>query len=173
MKKALSVIMVAAMLALSGCGNLSPRFKQPINNDHGKIGEIDSNQNGVKLELAKLTSELELQNSKLDHIQAGLANMQTQYTNTGVEVLSGPGGIIVAIIGVIGFTIAGIMVLHYRAEAHKNDKAASLLAAHIVEVGNEEHVFQSAVNTDIEDKILDLITRGQARLHKLVMREST
>jgi len=97
MKKLLSwsIICVSIVLA-SGCGNLSPRLApKQKNNIQGKIGEIQSDQNSNRVEMLNMKRQLEMTNSRLDRMQEGVGNAQNNGT---IEILSGPGGLVAAIV---------------------------------------------------------------------------
>lgn len=164
--KFLSILTLLVCLTLSGCGNFSPRMQDKLNNQNGKIEEMDRIQQGLKLELLKLQNRNEITDSQLDRIQQGIANLQSNYTNSGVEVFSGPGGLVAAVVGVLGICVTTVMVFYYRGEARKNEKAANLLAEKIVRLNNsgvEDDVFQAAMYTDCEEKVLELISKHQRR----------
>jgi len=166
MRNYILAMVAICLLALPGCGNLSPRQQQDIGPNEGQIGEIESMANSNKLELGKLQSQSEIQNSKLDKIQQGLANIQNINENTGVQILSGSGGLIVSLIGILA---ACVMVIHYRGEAKKQEKVASMLAERIVswnEPQLEDEVFQAAMYTDVEENVLNLIKKHQINLQQ-------
>jgi hypothetical protein len=164
MKRAFLALSAISILFFSGCGNLSPRLNPKINNQNGEIQELKNNQNGVIADLEALKNQQEIQNSNLDRIQQGLFNLQNIYENSGVQILSGPGGIIAAIIGMGCLTV---VVLHYRSQAKTYEKTANILAEKIVSSGNadlEEEVFKAAMNTKAEEKVLQLIKKQKSLL---------
>lgn len=165
--KKLTMLFLAlfVMVGLSGCGNLSPRFDpkldQKLNNQNGKIDSIETIQNGFKNDLFNLKQQAEIQNSKLDHVQSGMANLQSTNQNSGIQILSGTGGLLIA--GVITI-VAGFVVMGYRRQAKESDKAANLLAQQVALQGNEqleENVFKAAMYTEVEEKVLALIKKHQ------------
>jgi hypothetical protein len=161
MKTAYFLIFTLLVLSLSGCGNFSPRSPK-INNQNGKIEELKNNQNGIIADLEAFKNQQSIQNSRLDKIQQGIINLQSVYENSGIQVLSGPGGTMVAIIGLGCLTI---MVLHYRSESKKYEKTANILAKEIVFSDNleiENAVFEKALNTNCEEKILNLIKKQKS-----------
>lgn len=160
-KLVLSIIAAIGMMIFSGCGNLSPRQDQRIDNQDGKIGEIETNQNSIKNEMLNLKSQSEIQNSRLDRIQQGLANFQSNYENSGVQIFSGPGGLL---LGVVTITALAVMTIHYRAAAKKQEKTANILAQSLIERDDpslEDTVFRAAMNTDVEVEILQIMNKHQ------------
>ena len=150
------------MLSATGCGNLSPRQQPKIEDNEGQIQEMESLANSMKLELGKLQSQAEIQNSKLDKIQQGLVNFQNTNENSGVQILSGSGGLIVAMIAFIGATI---LIIFFRNQTVKAEKTANILAERIVSYQDpnlEEMVFQAAMYTDVEENVLKVMKKFQA-----------
>lgn len=157
------------MVGLSGCGNLSPRFDpkldQKLNNQNGKIDSIETIQNGFKNDLFNLKQQAEIQNSKLEHVQSGMANLQSTNQNSGIQILSGTGGLVIG--GVIAI-VAGFVALGYRRQAKDSDKAANLIAQQVALKADEEleeNVFRAAMHTEVEEKVLSLIKKHQMNLH--------
>lgn len=161
-----STLLVIILFAISGCGNLSPRDnfspnqKQDLDNREGKInGEIDTMSNSAKAEILKLQQNDEIQNSTLDKVQKGMLNLQSSNENSGVQILSGPGGLIFSIIALM----AGVMMaLHYRKEMKLSDKTSEILAEKIAEQNDthlEEEVFKAAMFSDVEKKVYQLMMK--------------
>lgn len=160
MKHFILPIIAAFCLSLnSGCGNLSPRHDQKIDNQNGHIDEIKSNQNGIMAEIGSLKNQAEIQNSRLDRIQQGMVNLQSNYENSGVQIFSGPGGLIVAIVGFVCLTL---ILLHYRNQAKVQEKTANILAEKIVQLDDpdvEEAVFQAVMYTNVEENALKIFKK--------------
>ncbi len=117
------------LVSFAGCQNFSPRQRQEIDNRDGKInGEIDTMANSVKAEILKLQQNDEIQNSTLDRVQKGMLNLQNNYQNNGVQILSGPGGLIFSLVAL--FT-GCFVALHYRKNAQMSEKASTILAQKI------------------------------------------
>ena len=155
--------LVAALLIFApGCGNLSPRQQPRIDDNQGQIQEMESMANSMKAEIMKLQSQADIQNSKLDKIQQGLVNYQHTNENSGVQILSGSGGIIVAIVAIIG---AVVLVIFYRTQAKKAEKTANILAERIVSYQDpdlEDLIFKAAMYTDVEENVLTVMRKFQA-----------
>jgi len=148
-------------LFLSGCGNFSPRQQQEIDNQNGKIGEIENMANSMKAEVGNLKQQNDIQNSQLDRMQQGMVNLQSNYDNSGVQILSGPGGLIFSVISVL---VIAVIALNYRRVAKQNEKTADMLAEKIVEMDNpylEDQVFRAAMYTDVEENVLRVIQKHQ------------
>ena len=159
MKKLLLVFAVFGLLILPGCGNLSPRQDQKINNQDGKIGEIETLSNAMKLDLMNLKTQNEMLNNKIGQMQQGMVNMQSSSDNTGVQILSGSGGLIVSIIALL---VATVITLHYKGVAKVQTKTSEILAQAIAarqDDALEENVFQAASYTAAEENILKLMTK--------------
>lgn len=156
MKNFLFIILV---LLISGCNNLSPRQEQKINNENGKIGEIENMANSMKAEIGNLKSQNEIQNSKIGQIQQGMVNWQSKEENNGVQILSGSGGLVVSILAIIAATV---IILHYRKIAIIQEKTSEILAQSIASRNDEdlnEQVFQMALYTDAEENILHIMNK--------------
>lgn len=147
------------LFLVSGCRNFSPRIEPKIDNQNGKIGEVETMANSLKAEIGNLKTQAEIQNSRLDRIQNGLANLQQNNDNHGIQILSGPGGL------VLGFLIVCIAtVVYFRLNAIRNLKTANILAEKIVNAQNPkliDSVFEAAAYTDVEDQILKLINKHE------------
>ena len=149
------------IIGLTGCGNLSPRNEQKIDNQDGKIDEIKNNQNGIMGEIGTLKNQAEIQNSKLEKIQQGMLNLQSNNDNHGVQIFSGSGGLLVAIVGII--SACGV-VLYFRSVSKMHEKTATMLAERIVNANDpqlEEAVFSAAMYTNVESNVLNLINKAK------------
>ena len=161
MKHAFLSLIILSSFLFTGCGNLSPRAPR-INNQNGTIEELKNNQNGVIADLETLKNQQDIQNSRLDRIQQGILNLQNIYENSGVQILSGPGGTIVAIIGMGCLTI---VVIHYRSKAKEYEKTANILAQKIVLMGDqniEDSIFKSAMAQRCEGSVLKIFKKQKA-----------
>ena len=160
------LVLFLALLFLGGCGNLSPKLQAPINNQNGKIDEIDQLQNSMKNEILNMKAKNEILNSQLDRIQQGLVNLQSNSVMNGVQILSGPGGLAFALCIVV--ILIGVAYA-YKKEADKNAKTADILAEKVVDqqdIHLENEVFKAAMYTDVEDRVLKAIKKHQDRLSK-------
>jgi len=163
MKTLILALAAVTLLTLSGCGNLSPKNQPKINNE-GKIGELDNMAGSLKAEIGKLQSQAEIQNSKLDRIQQGLVNFQSNNQNSGVQILSGSGGLLIAFVAIL---MGSVIAFVFHREAKKQEKTANVLADRIVSKNDPElteQIFQAAMYTDVEENILKLIQKHQKRL---------
>jgi predicted PurR-regulated permease PerM len=171
MKRFVLAFAALCALTLSGCGNLSPQLNpkldQKLDNQNGKIGAIDSMQNSMKAEIGKLQSQAEITNSKLEKIQQGLINLQQNNDNHGVQIFSGPGGIVLGAILVICLSL---VLLHYRSKAQIHEKTASILAEKVVRHNNlqlENEVFEAVLHTNVAKNMLDLIKKQKSLIQPL------
>ena len=163
MKKILMAFaMTVSLVFATGCGNLSPRQEQEIDNRDGKIGEIENLANSMKNEMLNLKSQSEIQNSRLDRIQQGLANFQSNYENSGIQILSGPGGLVFS---VIALTAMFVLLVHYRGAAKRHEKTANIIAQSLVRKNDpelEDNVFLAAMNSDVEEDVLKIMSKQQS-----------
>lgn len=158
-KQILAIFAAINLIFISGCGNLSPRQDQKIDNENGRIGNLENLANSMKIELGRVQSQNEIQDSQIGQMQQGLVNNQSNFENSGVQILSGPGGLIVTMLGIMS---AVIMVLHYRRVAKIQTKTADIMAQSIAERGDpvlEDHVFRACMYTDTEENVLNLIKK--------------
>jgi TolA-binding protein len=160
-------VTAATMLPIAGCGNLSPRvnpkLQQQIDNQNGKIGEIESIQNGIKNDMLNMKEANNLQNSKLDKVQSGLANVQNTNEFHGLTLFSGNGGLVT---GIFGMAVLALIMFHYRGQAKAHEKTADLLAERIVNQKDpslEDNVFKAAMYSEVEDKVYSLIKKHQVK----------
>jgi len=167
MKKLLMVTLFAAITLLStGCNNLSPRFdpnlRQKIDNQQGRIDQIENLQNSLKNEMLNLKNDTQIHDSQLDRIQQGLSNQQNN--NNGVQILSGTGGLFVGLVGIVAMFI---IILHYRQQAMLHEKTADMLAEKIIKQQDpnlEENVFKAAMYTEVEKDVYALLTKHQQKM---------
>lgn len=163
------ILVSVGLLSMAGCGNLSPQNKQKIDNANGRIGELESINQGLKLELGKLQNQADIQNSRLEKLQQGLLNMQSNNENSGVQIFSGPGGLFVACVITMG---AVLIALNYRSEAQKHKQAADIMAQQIVlkeDPDLEDEVFKMAIHTPAEEAVYNAVTKHQRQLQQIKM----
>lgn len=167
----LAFLIIVCSFAASGCGNLSPRIDpkldQKIDNQGGKIGEMSNMQNSMKNEMGNLKSQADIQNSKLDRIQQGLLNLQQNNDNHGLMILSGNGGIIVAIVASLSIVCLVVLTFHFKEKSQLHEKTANILAERIVHHNSpdlENAVFEAVLHTDCAQNVLEMIKKHKAIL---------
>lgn len=153
-------IMLFAVVNLTGCGilsprdNLSPQLQQQFDNTNGKISGLQTDQQAVKLELARITQEI----GEVRDMQQGIMNLQANNNNrNGVQILQGSGGLTMAF-GIV--IIAMLLYYFYKSRSHK--KTAQILAQQIKMYDNhdlEEKVMAAAMNTDVEKEVYSMVKR--------------
>ena len=163
MKKILILLSITifSLLFCSGCGNFSPRLKQRINNGNGRINQLENLANSMKAEIGKLQTQTDIQDSQIGQMQQGLVNNQSNFENSGVQILSGNGGLLVALFAMFAITI---LCLHYRNVAKLQEKTANILAERIANREDpelEDLVFQAAMHTNVEENILLVMKKYQ------------
>lgn len=162
MKKIVIALIAMSFLSFTGCGNLSPRSNNKINNQDGKLDEIRNNMNGLQLDLLKHQEKLDLIARDIGNIQQGNLNSQ----NSGVQIFSGGGGLIFALT-LVG--VAVMVIIHYYGKATENEKAAQILADEIGRYNNidlDNSVFLAARHTNVEKKIYNLMVSGQNKANR-------
>lgn len=171
MRKILLVLFVIGLFA--GCSMrvdpFSPRQKQRLENQNGKIEELKNNANGVQLELLKLRQQTEINARDLDRTQTGMLNKQ----NTGVQILQGDGAII-AIIVLTGMIMGGIaFISYYKTRATKAEKTTEIMATQIAFRNDqelEEAIFLAAMHTEVESDVYKIMLKKQTMLKKRGLR---
>jgi len=158
------IALVAMLLVLPGCGNLSPRdnlspqIQQDLDNQKGRINGLENNQNAIKLELGRLSNELGIQDSQVKEMQQGWINIQAALNrneNSGIQILQGDG----PLVGI--FCLATLITLLYffrRGEQYR--KTAAMLGRQISmhNDGRLKHdVLAAAMNTDLEKQVYRLV----------------
>lgn len=155
MKTYLIYLACLVSLSVAGCNNLSPRFdpnlEQKIDNQNGRIDEIESNQNSIKNEMLNLNQRNEIIGSELDRIQMGFYNEQ----NNGIQILSGSGGLFLGLTGSLALLL---IVMHYRQKSVMNDKIIDMLAERLAQDVVDDLV-KAAMYTDVEEKVYALIKK--------------
>ena len=139
---------------------LSPRNRNQVKNDHGKIEEMKTNQDAITADMLKLRQEQEITARDMKEVQTGQFNKQ----NTGVQIFQGDGALITVIILFGMILAAGVMAAHYRAIAHTQTKISDILAKSIVKHNDEElteSVCDAAVNSDVGPHIYSLLNKHQ------------
>jgi len=151
--------LLLALLGLGGCAN--PKLQQDLNNQNGRIDQIENLQNSMKNDILTLRQQNEINGSTLDKVQNGLLNLQGNTAFNGIQILSGTGGLVV---GLVGFVILCGGVYFYRREALQNAKAADIMAKKIAQQADPaltDEVFKAAMFSDVEAKVCHLMKRAQ------------
>jgi hypothetical protein len=161
MKNLILFFAISAILTFSGCGNLSPRndLENKINNQNGKIGEIENLQNSIKAEMGNIKNQTEVNAKNLKNMQQGLINYNRD--NSGIQILQGDGALIL-IFGIA--TVFGILWFSARDRAIKSEKATDVLAEALVQEDNielENQVFSAAMHSGVEEQVLKAMTKHQ------------
>ena len=162
MNKLFLAVIATILLVFSGCGNLSPRLDQDIDNANGRIDNLETIQNGFKNEIGKMENENEIQNSKIGQMQQGIANMQSSNDNSGIQILSGPGGLLVSIIAMVGVVGMVGITFHFKSVATRKGKTADILAEKIAHKQDPvllDQIFQAAMYTDVEEDVLKVMMK--------------
>lgn len=145
-------IALFAVLLFVGCDNFSPRMRrQNLNNENARINGLENNQNALKLELGRIANELGIQNSQIDEIQQGWANVKAHNENKGIQVFNGDGALIL-----VFATITVGMLFYYMYQAERFRKATSIIAREIAKVQDpslKRQILLAAENTEVESLI--------------------
>ncbi len=157
MKQHLLLLLILAVSPLVGCNTLSPRLNEKFDNKNAKINGIESNQNALKLELARISNELGIQNSKIGEMQQGWANIKAgNNDNKGIQILQGDGPLILIFASI---TIG--MLFYYVFESEKYKKTTNILATEIAKNKDpmlNHRVLLAAAHTDVEHVIKRLVS---------------
>ncbi len=163
MKKIVAAVL--CVMIFSGCGNLSPKMQERIDNQNGKIDEIKNNQNGIMNEMGTIKSQNDFTNSKMKEYQEGLFNLNAKLSsneNSGIQILQGDGALVL----VFGLGVIALILLHYRKEAKDSQKAAEIIADQVAQTGDpdlKENIFKAASYTEAEGKIFHLMTKNNKK----------
>lgn len=167
--------LVIALLAMSlfvGCARIdpfSPKQRQQIQNQDGKIEEIKSNTQGVQAELLKLRQQTEINARDMDRTQTGMMNKQ----NTGVQIFQGDGALFTIIV-LAGLVVGCIsLIAYYKSKNQKSEKIAEVLATQISlrnDIELEDAVFMAAMHTEVEPDIYRLMIKKQTMMRKRGLR---
>jgi len=146
----LPVLLAFGLFSLTGCGNLSPRINERIDNQGGKIDEIRNNQNGIALELGKLKQNAEIVDSDLQEFQQGMMNLNAAVSrneNSGIQILQGDGALML----IFSLGVIGMMLYYYRDRAIKSEQAADIMAQAVAKYpAVNQSILQAALNTESE-----------------------
>lgn len=163
MKRLLCLLAVVSTLTFVGCRDsmspFSPRTQQSIENQNGRIDELETIQDSINTELEIVRNDATVNAEKLDNMQSG----QFNDANSGIQIFQGDGFLITVV--VLG-GLAMILIYHFKFKADQKEKAAEILAQEIGRRGDSElenQVFLAAMNTDVEADIYKMITRHQKR----------
>jgi len=149
-RKALVVLALLVMVAIPGCGNLSPRdnlspqLDQRLERLEGDQNELENLLNSIKVELGELQQTLNMQNSNHNEIQQGWLNIQAD-------------GILVLVFAVL--VVSMLFYYMYRTKHFKD--AARVMGEQIRDEASDEvkeKVMAAAWNTSVEQTIYKLIT---------------
>lgn len=162
------ILTVIALISLSfGCGNrdnLSPfspraKLKHEVQNQGGKIGELETLNNAIKTDVGQLKSQAEVHARDIQAMQQGTGNK----TNSGVQILQGDGAMIVLmVLAALGM----FLVFFYRTKALKNQKTAEILAQQIGYYNNSDldnRVCMAALNSEVESDVYHLLMKHKAK----------
>jgi len=143
---AIAMIAVICVIALSGCGNLSPRInpelEQQLEELKGNQNTLENNQNAIKIELGRLQNALEIQGEN-NEVQQGWLNIQAD-------------GIL---IGVFGIGTIGLL-LFYMYKSSKYKKVSTILADQVRMVDDwdlKDDIMAAAWNTEVEKTVYKMI----------------
>ena len=154
---------MATVLLLAGCKNnlspISPQLRNQIDNQDGKIDDIQNNQNGLLFELGKIKSEQKIMAETIGNLQQGIINKSNE--NFGIQILQGDGGLIVFFsLGVIVL----LLIYHYKTKSDKSEKMADILAQQVAsydDINLDNERFMAAMNTEVEEDIYHLMVKHQ------------
>lgn len=161
-------VALLALVLVSGCANrdnLSPfqqraQMRQQLQNQNGKIGDLETMNNAVKNQLSELKASADVQARDIQAMQQGSGNK----SNSGVQLFQGDGAMIVILfLGLGGMALAG-GILYYRGKAVKSDKTAQILAQQLAAVDDDElheKICMAALNSEVESEVYRLLVKNR------------
>jgi len=161
MKKIISILTICFAMLLTGCGNnpFGADVSQKLENQKGEIDDLRNNQNGFMLELMKVRQENQIQARDIANNQQGLVN--SNKSNSGVQIFSGDGGLIIVL--ALG-AVAMLLVYHYKTKAKKSEETAEILAQQVGQYNDpnlDNDIFLAAMNTKVEGDVYKLMTKNK------------
>lgn len=134
-KKLATIACMCVLMTVVGCkGNLSPfspQQRQNLKNQNGRIGELETLNNALKVEMEGIRSQAEVHARDIQAMQQGVGNR----ANSGVQILQGDGFLIVILVlGALGI----ILAFYYKAKATKSEKIVEMLSQQISESENQD-----------------------------------
>jgi len=150
-------VVLASLVFLTGCMDISPLSPESRIDNQGQIDELKSNQNGLMLDMLNLKQEQEMHARDVDNQIQGMFNK----SNSGIQILQGDGALIMIFSMAV---VAMILVYHYRTKAKNSTQAAEIMAQQITvhkDKNLENNVFMSALNTDAEEDVYNLMVKAQ------------
>ncbi len=151
------LLSLCCLIFLSGCARVdpfSPRLRQRIDNQ-GEIEDIRNTQNSILWEVGRIRTEVHGD----DNVAQSFAGQRVR-ANTGVQILSGDGALIVILIIGVGL----FLVIFYRNRAVKSEKTAEILSHQIALYNDptlEENILLEAMNSPVEDEVYHMIVKNQ------------
>lgn len=152
-----SLILILAILTIiPGCANIepfSPRARNRINAE--EIEDIRTTQNSILREVGRIRTEFHGD----ENVAQSFAGHRVR-ANTGVQILSGDGALIVLLLVGIGLFV----ILFYRNRAVKSEKAAEIMAHQVALYDDQilqENIFLEAMNSQAEEIVYNLITKNR------------
>lgn len=150
----LKIILATGLLFMAtGCGNLSPRInpelQEQIDNQNGKIEEIEHMQNSMKNEMLNNQQRL---SGEFEDFQQGLINAQ------GINILSGPAGLAIC----FGGLLVVLTIWYYREQAKQNERALNIMADAIKQHEDDElesEIVKMAINSPAERVIFQKLCK--------------
>lgn len=160
--KKIALLSLIAILFLAGCGRgnlspFSPNLNQKLDNQQGRINELENMNNALKVQLEGVKNQAEIHARDIESMQQGVKN------NSGVQILQGDGTLIVILVlGLAGLSLVS-MIIFYRNKAQKSEKTAQILAQQLsmADEDTTERVCLAALNTEVETDVFHLLTKNK------------
>lgn len=146
------------LTALTGC-NFSPLSPSNRNNirNNGEIGDIKNNQQGIMAEVMNLKNRLEVMAQEIETLQNGLINYNNK--NSGVQILQGDGGLIVAL---SALALIAIVAMNYKIKCEKYKKTAEIFGEKIKSMNRpdlEEDIMLGAMAKKVESEAFGILKK--------------
>lgn len=142
-------------LFFTGCRDnlspLSPKLRQDIQNQQGRINELETLNNALKLELSGVKNQLEIHARDIQNMQTGVGNKH----NSGVQILQGDGAMIVILILGLGVIALVGGIYYYRNKTIKTEEAAKILAQELALTSDTvSRICDQTVQKNVVDEML-------------------
>ena len=155
------MLLLCLVVVFTGCKPFSPGIKEDINNQNGKIDELRNNQNGVMTDILKLQQKADVNARDIENMQQGLINKNDSHENTGIQILSGDGALLLVFV----ITCVSLyFIFHYRGRAITNEKVASILATQVAgrnDVELENDIFLASLNAGVQENLYTMMVKAK------------
>lgn len=160
MKRNILYIGILVCFLLTGCGalvpkdNLSPKLKENINNQEGRIDRIENNQNAMRAEIDRLSL------------------ISKDNNNNGIQILQGEGTLFLIFCLITNF----LVMLYFYKIAEGEKKTSQILAEQIIKHRDELleiNIKRAAENSIVEEQITQLLVKAKENIINKMRKNNT